>query len=140
MAWALYALVGAFFAGLTALLAKKGITQVDSNLATAIRTIVILFFAWGIVLYQGTGKQLRTLDTAAVGYLIASGFATGLSWLFFFRALSLADATRVGPIDKLSLVFTVVLAALFLHERITWPIALGSVLMTAGALCIAWAK
>lgn len=140
MSWLMYALLSAFFAGLVAILAKIGIKGVDSNLATAIRTVVILFFAWGIVIFQGTSKQLGHISRFSWVFLILSGIATGLSWLFYFRALQLGQASRVAPIDKLSLVFTVILAFLFLREKLTIQTSLGVAIMTAGALVIALAK
>lgn len=118
----------------TAILAKIGIKGVDSNLATAIRTVVILLFAWGIVLAQGTAKQIRSLSPISIFFLVLSGIATGLSWLFYFRALQLGPASRVAPIDKLSLVFTIILAGVFLREKLTVPIALGAALMSIGAI------
>jgi transporter family protein len=140
MNWLVYALLSAFFAALTAILAKIGIKNVDSNLATAIRTIVILLFAWGIVLFQGTFKELSSLSRFSVFFLILSGVATGLSWLFYFRALQMGNASQVAPIDKLSLVLTIILAAVFLKERITLPVFFGALLMSIGAIIVALAK
>jgi bacterial/archaeal transporter family protein len=136
MAWQVYAVLGAFFAGLTAILAKVGFQHVDSNLATAIRTVVILVFAWGIVAAQGTYKALPSLQSRSLWFLLLSGITTGLSWLFFFRALQMAPASRVAPVDKLSLVFTVVLAALFLREALTLKVVLGVALMVGGTLLL----
>lgn len=140
MQWLLFAFLSAIFAALTAILAKIGIKDVNSNLATAIRTTVILVFAWGIVLAQGQASKLGELSKTTWIFLVLSGIATGLSWLFYFRALQLGDASKVVPIDKLSLVLTIILASLILHEKITLPIVVGSVLMTAGALIIALFK
>ena len=140
MSWLIYALLAAVFAALTAILAKIGVKNVDSNLATAIRTVIILLFAWGIVFSQGTIKQLSSISRFSLLFLILSGIATGLSWLFYFRALKLGEASKVAPIDNLSLVFTIILAFLFLKERITLPIALGAILMTAGAIIIGLSK
>ncbi len=140
MSWITYAFLSAIFAAVTSILAKIGIKNVDSNLATAVRTIVILIFAWGIVIYQGTFKQLGGLSRFSLVFLILSGLATGLSWLFYFRALQLGQASHVAPIDKLSLVFTIILAALILKERLTLPIILGALLMSAGALLITVSK
>ncbi len=140
MTWFIYALLSAFFAALTAILAKIGIKNVDSNLATAIRTVVILLFAWGIVLAQGTAKQLVTLSRFSLLFLVLSGIATGLSWLFYFRALQLGEASHVSPIDKLSLVITIILAALILKEKITLPIVLGAALMSIGAILVGFGK
>lgn len=140
MNWLLAAFLSAFFAALTAILAKIGVKNVNSNLATAIRTIVILIFAWGIVFFQGVHKQLGEISKTSLLFLILSGIATGLSWLFYFRALQIGDASRVAPIDRLSLVLTIILAGLILKEKITLPIAAGAILMTAGALIIALVK
>jgi len=140
MNWLLFAVLSAFFAALTAILAKIGIKNINSNLATAIRTVVILFFAWGIVFYQGLHKSLVHIPKYSWLFLILSGIATGLSWLFYFRALQLGKASQVSPIDKLSLVLTIFLAGLFLKEKITLPIIFGSILMTAGAIIISLAK
>ena len=134
MNWITYALLSAVFAAATAILAKIGIKGVDSNLATAIRTVVILLFAWGIVFVQGSAKQIRSLSQISIFFLVLSGIATGLSWLFYFRALQLGPASRVAPIDKLSLVFTIILAAIFLREKLTLPIVLGTALMSIGAI------
>lgn len=140
MSWLIYALLSAFFASLTAILAKIGIKNVDSNLATAIRTIVILIFAWGIILYQGTFKQISGISRYSLLFLILSGVATGLSWLFYFRALQLGKASQVAPIDKLSLILTIVLAAIILKEKVTASIVIGGILMALGALLVGWGK
>lgn len=140
MSWVLYALLSAFFAAITAILAKIGIANVDSNLATAIRTIVILLFAWGIVLFQGTYKQLATLSKFSLTFLILSGIATGLSWLFYFRALQIGKASQVSPIDKLSLIMTIVLAAVILKEKVSLTVVLGGALMAIGAILVSLPK
>ncbi len=140
MSWLVYALLSAFFAALTAILAKIGIKNVDSNLATAIRTIVILIFAWGIVFFQGTAKQLGHLSRFSLLFLVLSGVATGLSWLFYFRALQLGEASQVSPIDKLSLVITIVLAAVILKEKVSVSIVLGATLMSIGAILVGFGK
>lgn len=140
MTWLWYSLLSALFAACTAILAKIGITNVDSNLATAIRTIVILLFAWGIVIFQGTYRQIPSISKFSLGFLVFSGVATGLSWLFYFRALQLGKASQVGPIDKLSLIITILLAAVILKEKITVQIILGGILMGAGAILIAGVK
>jgi transporter family protein len=137
MSWLVYALLSAFFAALTAILAKIGIKGVDSNLATAIRTIVILLFAWGIVFFQGNIKQLSGISQYSLIFLILSGLATGLSWLFYFRALQLGKASQVSPIDKLSLVITIILASLILKEKVTPQILFGAILMSVGAILVA---
>src|SRR3990172_5248185 len=119
MSWLIFALLSAFFAALTAIFAKIGIKNVDSNLAAGIRTIVILIFAWGIIFYQGTFRQIDSLSNYSLLFLVLSGIATGLSWLFYFRALQLGQASQVAPIDKLSLVITIVLASIILKEKVT---------------------
>lgn len=135
--WLWYAIISAIFAALTSILAKIGIAGVNSNLATAIRTVVITLFAWGIVLAQGTFREMTTLTKTTWIFLVLSGFATGLSWLFYFRALQLGEASKVVPIDKLSLVLAVIMAVIFLHEKLTIPTAVGSALITAGVLVMA---
>ena len=140
MNWLVYALLSAFFAALTAILAKIGIKDVNSNLATAIRTVVILLFAWGIVFFQGGQKELASLSRYSLIFLVLSGLATGLSWLFYFRALQLGSASQVSPVDKLSLVLTIVLAAVILKERMTLPVIIGAILMSAGAIIIGLGK
>ena len=140
MVWIIFALLSAVFAALTAILAKIGIKDINSNLATAIRTLVILFFAWGIVFFQVLHKQIPLINKFSVLMLILSGLATGMSWLFYFLALQLGEAAKVAPIDKLSLIFTIILAGLILKEKITLQVMLGATLMTAGALIITFAK
>jgi transporter family protein len=137
MSWIVYAFISALFAALTAILAKIGIKGIDSNLATAIRTVVILIFAWSIVLFQGTIPSLRLLSSHTFLFLILSGITTGISWLFYFRALQLGTASQVAPIDKLSMVLTIVLAVLILKEKLSLLTIVGTILMSAGALCIA---
>lgn len=138
MHWIVYALLSAFFAALTAILAKIGIKDVNSNLATAIRTIVILLFAWGIVLYQGTFRQLPSISKFSLMFLVLSGFATGASWLFYFKALQIGKASQVAPIDKLSIVITIILSAVILHEHISLPVLGGVLLMAAGAILVSF--
>jgi len=132
--WIYYALLSAMAAGATAILAKVGIQGVPSNLATAVRTAVVLVFAWGIVLVRGEAVGLRDLKGRALAFLILSGVATGLSWLAYFKALQLAPASRVAPIDKLSLPITVVMAWLTLGEPISLRLGIGVGLMVAGAI------
>jgi bacterial/archaeal transporter family protein len=138
--WLLYAVLSAVFASLTAILAKIDIKGVDSNLATAIRTVVILLFAWGIVFYQGTYKHISTLSRFSLTFLMLSGLATGLSWLCYFRTLQLGNASQVAPIDKLSLALTILLAAVILKEKITASVVVGVVLMIAGAIFVGFGK
>ncbi len=140
MSWFVYAFLSALFAAATAILAKIGVKEVNSNLATAIRTVVILIFAWGIVFAQGTQKQLSGISKYTLVFLVLSGIATGLSWLFYFRALQVGEASKVAPVDKFSLVLTVILALFFLKEKITLPIGLGVLLITVGTYIIAFIK
>ena len=134
MLWLLFALISACAAAATAILAKIGVRDVPSNVATAVRTVVVLIFALGIVIARGEYVGLRTLQPRTLSYLILSGLATGISWLAYFRALQLAPASRVAPIDKLSLPLTIVLAGLLLGETLSWRLILGALLMVAGAL------
>lgn len=138
MNWLTWSLLSALFAGLTAILAKIGIKGVDSNLATAVRTAVILVFAWGVALSTQPVTAVLGLSKKTWLFLVLSGLATGCSWLCYFRALQLGDASKVAPIDKLSVVFVLILAALFLGESLTWKTAIGASLITAGALVLAW--
>lgn len=139
MNWFYWALLSAVFAGATAVLAKIGVENVNSHLATAIRTTVVLVFAWFMVMAVAP-KELRAM-TAVPGrtwtFLALSGLATGLSWLCYFRALQLGKASQVAPVDKLSVVFVLVFAALFLGESLTWRTGLGGALITAGAVVLA---
>ena len=134
MPWWILALASATAAAATAVLAKIGVEQVPSNLATAIRTAIVLVFASGIVVARGEHQALVHLRARSVTFLALSGVATGLSWLAYFRALQLAPASRVAPIDKLSLAMTIVLAAVVLGEPVSWKLALGAALMVAGAM------
>lgn len=139
MNWLLWSLLSALFAAATALLAKMGIAHVDSNLATAVRTSVVVVFAWGIALALGSQAGLAHLDRRSWTFLIASGLATGLSWLCYFRALSLGQASKVAPIDKLSVVFVILLAAPLLGEAISLKKLIGGALIAIGAVVLAWA-
>lgn len=132
--WLLYALLSALAAGATAILAKVGVQGVSSNLATAVRTAVVLVFAWGIVLARGEAAGLRELKGRTLVFLLLSGVATGLSWLAYFKALQLAPASRVAPIDKLSLPLTVLLAWFALGEPISLRLGIGIGLMVIGAV------
>lgn len=136
MSWVFYALLSAVFAALTALLAKIGTTGINSNLATAIRTVVILVITWGIVFATGVTHQLHDLTRKNLIFLVLSGIATGLSWLFYFKALQLGELSKVAPIDKLSVVFAVVLGFLFLHEQPTWQTITGTLLIAGGSLVL----
>lgn len=134
--WKYYALLSAFFAALTAIFAKLGVRDVDSDLATAIRTFVILLIAVGIAAAGGHLSEIRSLSRGTWIFLILSAAATGLSWIFYFRALQLGDASRVVPVDKLSLVFTLVLAAVFLREPLSLKTLAGTGLILAGTLVL----
>jgi transporter family protein len=137
VSWLHWALLSALFAGATAVLAKVGVQDVDSNLATAIRTTVILVFAWAIALVT-RAQALGEVSRKAWLFLVLSGLATGASWLCYFRALQLGQASRVAPVDKLSVVFAIAFAALFLHERLTWQHFVGGALIVAGAVVLAY--
>jgi transporter family protein len=132
--WALFAVLSAVFAALTSILAKMGIENVNSNLATAIRTVVVVLMAWGMVFLTNTQGGVTEISKKSWLFLILSGLATGASWLCYYRALQLGDVSKVVPIDKLSVVITVVLAVLFLHEEFHAKSLLGMVLITAGTL------
>jgi transporter family protein len=134
MPWWVFAFTSAIAAAATAILAKIGVEGVPSNLATAMRTAVVLVFAWAIVIAGGEHRALPALRGRPLLFLTLSGIATGLSWLAYFRALQLAPASRVAPIDKLSLAMTIALAAVVLGEPLSWKLALGAGLMVAGAL------
>ena len=136
MNWFLWAILSAFFAGITAILAKIGVDGVDSNMATAVRTVVIQLFAWGVFLAASPARSLQHLTGRNWLFLILSGLATGLSWLCYFRALQLGEASRVAPVDKLSVVFAIVLAGLILGERLGWQQWLGGTLIVAGAIVL----
>ena len=140
MNWLTWSLLSALFAGLTAVLAKVGIAGVDSNLATAIRTTVILIFAWAIASVTARPAELTTLSGRTWLFLALSGIATGLSWLCYFRALQLGQASQVAPVDKLSVVFVLLFAALFLREPLTFRSGLGGMLIVAGAIVLAWKR
>ncbi len=140
MTWYLAAFFSALFAALTSILAKIGIKDIGSNLATAIRTTVILFFSWGIVLFQNSLSDISKINKNSWLFLILSGIATGLSWLFYFYALKIGEASKVVPIDKLSLVITIILAGLLLNEKISFQVILGALLMTIGSIIIAITK
>jgi transporter family protein len=135
--WLVFALGSAFFAALTALLGKLGVGEINSNLATLIRTAVILVMVGGIVAARGEGQPLTRLSPFGVTMLVLSGIATGLSWLCYYRALQLGPASKVAPIDKLSVVIVMLGAVLFLRESLTWKTALGGALITAGAVLTA---
>lgn len=134
--WKLYALLAAVFAAATAILAKIGVKDVNSNLATAIRTAVTLVMISGIVIAQGNINQVKTLTKSNLLFLILSGIATGLSWMFYFRALQEGDASKVAPIDKLSVAFVILFSIIFLGESADPKVLLGGALIIAGSLVI----
>jgi len=134
--WWLYALLSALFASLTAVFAKVGVTGVNANLATAIRTIIILLVAWGIVLARGEAKGISSLSRQHLIFLIISGIATGLSWIFYFKALQVGKVSLVAPVDKLSVALTIVFSVVFLGEALTLKTALGAVLIIAGTVVL----
>jgi bacterial/archaeal transporter family protein len=134
MTWIGWALLSAIFAAATALLAKVGVAHIDSNLATAIRTTVVLVFAWAIALALGKHGEIRLIDRRTLVFLVLSGMATGLSWLCYFRALQLGPASRVAPLDKLSVPLVMLFAWLLLGEKLTVPTVAGGLLITAGAV------
>ena len=132
--WFVFALLSALFAALTSILAKEGIEGVNSTLATAIRTCVVLAMSWGMVFLTNVQGGISSISQKSWLFLILSGLATGASWLCYYRALQIGEASKVVPIDKLSVVITLVLAFVFLHERFTVKSAVGAVLITAGTL------
>lgn len=132
--WLILAILSAVFAALTSILAKVGIDGVNSNLATAIRTFVVLIMAWGMVFITNAQSGLNNINKKSWLFLILSGLATGASWLCYYRAVQLGKVSQVAPIDKLSIVITVILAAVFLHEQLTVKSALGCALIGAGTL------
>lgn len=134
--WRFYAIMSAVFAAATAILAKYGIQGVSSNLATAIRTVVILFVSWGIVLATGEYSELKTLKAGNITFLVLSGIATGLSWIFYFKALSVGEVSKVAPIDKLSVAIAMGLAFLILKEPIEMKTLIGGLMIVGGSLVI----
>jgi Predicted membrane protein len=132
--WKLYAFLSAFFAALTAVFAKAGVRDVDSDLATAIRTTIILLLTWGIVIFGCHFSEVKDVSRNTWVFLIFSGLSTGLSWLFYFKAIQLGDVSRVAPIDKLSVVITILLAFLFLHEQPSLKVVIGAVLIASGSI------
>lgn len=134
--WKFYALLSAFFAALTAIFAKVGVRDIDSNLATAIRTTVILVITWGIGAFSNNFSGLKAISSHSWLFLVLSGIATGLSWLFYFKALQTGDVARVAPIDKLSVVITIFLAFVFLREQITLKVLIAALLITAGSILL----
>ena len=134
--WVIYALLSALFAALTSILAKIGIQNINSNLAVAIRTVVVLIMAWAIVFFTGKHNEIVNIGQKNMLFLILSGLATGLSWLFYYKALQIGEASKVIPIDKFSLVIGMVLAFIVLKETITIKTIIGGVLITIGTFVL----
>jgi transporter family protein len=134
--WWVYALLSAFFASLTAIFAKIGVTNVNANLATAIRTVIILIIAWGIVLFRGEYRSLQNLSKHNLFFLVISGMATGFSWVFYFKALQAGKVSQVAPVDKLSVALTILLSVLFLGEVLTWKTTIGALLIISGTVIL----
>lgn len=134
--WWIYALFSAFFAALTAIFAKVGIKGVDTDLATAIRTVVILVLAWSIAIFRGGAASIHTLSKQNIIFLCLSGVATGLSWIFYFKALQLGKVSQVAPVDKMSVAISIILAVIFLGEPLTLKAAVGAVLIIGGTLVL----
>ena len=132
--WRVYALLSALFAALTAIFAKVGVKNVNSDLATAIRTTIILILTWGIAIFGQHVKEIKNVSRNTWVFLILSGVATGLSWLFYFKAIQLGDVSKVAPIDKLSVVITIILAFIFLREQVDVKVVVGALLITAGSV------
>jgi len=130
--WVIYAILSAVFAALTSILAKIGISDINSSLATAIRTIVVLIMAWGIVFMTGAQSGIQNITAKSWIFLVLSGIATGFSWLFYYKALQLGDASKVVPIDKFSVVISMILAFVILKEDLTFKTVMGGILITAG--------
>lgn len=134
--WWIYALLSALFASLTAIFAKVGIKGVDTDLATAIRTAVILVIAWSIAIFRGGTSSIHTLSKQNITFLVLSGIATGLSWIFYFKALQLGKVSQVAPVDKLSVAISIILAVVFLGETLTFKAAIGALLIIGGTLVL----
>jgi transporter family protein len=134
--WWIYALFSAFFAALTAIFAKVGIKGVDTDLATAIRTVVILVIAWAIAFARGGVATIQTLSRQNILFLCLSGIVTGLSWIFYFKALQLGKVSQVAPVDKLSVALAIILSILFLGEALTWKTGVGALLIISGTLVL----
>jgi transporter family protein len=138
MTWFVYAALSAVAAAAVAVLGKIGVKDVDSNLATAVRTVVVLVFAWGMVFFTGAQSGLGSLSRHTYLFLGLSGLATGISWLFYFKALQIGNASQVAPVDKFSVVLTVIFAAAFLGETLSWTVGAGVALIFAGTLLVAF--
>lgn len=136
--WWIFALLSAAFAALTAILAKLGVKGVDSDVATAVRTVVVVVLAWVVVAVKGRLGAVAAIPRSSLGFLVLSGFATGASWLFYFRALQAGPASLVSAVDKLSLALTLVLAFVILHETLSIRAAAGCGLILAGTALVVW--
>lgn len=134
--WIFYALLSALFAALTAIFAKIGVTQINSNLATAIRTVIVLFLIWSIVLVKGELKEIANISKQNILFLILSGIGTGLSWIFYFKALQIGNVSQVAAIDKLSVAITIILSIIILKEALTVKTAMGAGLIILGTLVL----
>ena len=134
--WKMYALLAAVFASFTAIFSKIGVKEIDSNLATAIRVSFIFLLTWGLVFFTGTTKEIRAISGNTLFFLFLSAIATGLSWLFYFKALQLGDVSKVAPIDKLSVAITIFLAILLLNEPASFKTIIGGILITCGSLVL----
>jgi transporter family protein len=134
--WVIYALLSAIFASLTAIFAKIGVADINSDLATAIRTVIIVIMAWGIVLFRGESKGIQHISKHGLLFLVLSGLATGASWIFYFKALQIGKVSQVAPVDKLSVALTIVLSIVFLHEALTIKTAIGAALIMGGTLVL----
>lgn len=136
--WLILAILSSLFAALTSILSKIGIENVSSNLATAIRTTVVLVMSWGMVFITHSQDGINSISTKSWIFLVLSGLATGASWLCYYKAIQIGDVSKVVPIDKLSVVITIILAVIFLHEKFTYKTAIGSALITIGTLFMIW--
>lgn len=135
--WKYYALLSAFFAAVTAILAKVGVKGISGNVATAVRTFIVLILAWLIVIFGGQLKEVKSIGRENLIFLVLSGLATGLSWIFYFKALETGDVSKVAPIDKLSIVLVMIFAFIFLHEPMSAKTVLGGALIAAGTVLLA---
>lgn len=134
--WWIYALLAALFAALTTIFAKAGLKHINSDLATAIRTVVILVMVWGIAYFRGETKNIQNVSKNDLLFLVISGLAAGASWLFYFKALQIGRASQVAPIDKSSLALVIILSVLFLGEPLTWKVAAGALLIIGGTIVL----
>jgi len=136
--WKLYAILSALFAAITAILAKVGVKGISGNVATAIRTAIVLIMAWGIVLISGQLKETKEISKTNMFFLVFSGLATGLSWIFYFKALETGPVSKVAPIDKLSVVFVILFSFFLLKEPMDIKTIIGGTLIAAGAIALVW--